>query len=358
MSKLTQLKEHIQNLGLDGMIIAKLTNYRYLSGFTGSSAYLLVTARKNILLTDFRYVEQAIKEAPEFEVVMYRLPLTDTLRELIEKEKITRIGLEKETVTLGVYEEFTANIPGVSFIPAADPVQHLRRVKLPEELDKIRKAAEITDKGFLHILDFIRVGMTEREVALELEFFTKRLGSERNAFEFIVASGERGALPHGVASSKTLNKGDLVTLDIGCVYQGYHSDMTRTIMLGKPDHKQEAIYSQVLRAQEAVLQAIRPGMTGAQADAIARGIISEAGYGNEFGHGLGHGVGLDIHEGPRLAPQDQSILEPGMVVTVEPGIYLPGWGGVRIEDLVVITREGCEIISKSPKQLQLPAASC
>jgi len=353
VSKLDRLREGIKAQGLDGLIITKPTNRYYLSGFTGTNAYLLLTAERNFLLTDFRYIEQAKQQAPDFEVVEYQLPLTKTLASLCSANGLTAIGLEKETVTLSVYDEFTAQLPGIRFMPIADPVEPLRRVKLPEELEKIRKAAEITDKAFLHILDFAQPGMTEKELAFELEFFMRRLGAERNAFDFIVASGERGALPHGVASGKVLKKGEMVTLDIGCVYQGYHSDMTRTIFLGPPDSKQQEIYNLVLRAQEAVLQAIQPGMTGSQADAIAREIISQAGYGDYFGHGLGHAVGLEIHEGPRLAPHDSSILESGMVVTVEPGIYLPGWGGVRIEDLIIITPDGCEIISKSPKQITI-----
>jgi len=351
LNKIARLRQHILEQKLDAVIITKPTNRRYLSGFTGSNGYLLMTTQENILLTDFRYTEQASKEAPDFKVIQYQLPLTNTLRELTATHKLSRIGLERETITLGIYEEFTAGIPDVKLVPITDPVDHLRRVKLPHELDCIKKAAEITDKAFLHILDFIRTGMTENEVAVELEFFMKRLGSERNAFEIIVASGVRGALPHGVASSKIVNKGEMVTLDLGCVYQGYHSDMTRTIFLGKPEPVQREIYELVLRAQEAVLQAIQPGMTGMQADTIARNIISKAGYGDYFGHGLGHSVGLDIHEEPRLAPHDASILEPGMVVTVEPGVYLPNWGGVRIEDLIVITSDGCDIISKSPKEL-------
>lgn len=351
MNKIARLRQHILEQNLDAVIITKPTNRRYLSGFTGSNGYLLMTTQENILLTDFRYTEQASKEAPDFKVIQYQMPLTNTLRELITKYKLSRIGLERETITLSVYEEFTAGIPGVELVSIPDPVDHLRRVKLPHELDCIKKAAEITDKAFLHILDFIRPGMTENEVAVELEFFMKRLGSEKNAFEIIVASGERGALPHGVASSKIMNKGEMVTLDLGCVYQGYHSDMTRTIFLGQPEPAQREIYELVLRAQEAVLQAIQPGMTGMQADTIARNIISKAGYGDNFGHGLGHSVGLDIHEEPRLAPHDASILEPGMVVTVEPGVYLPNWGGVRIEDLIVITSDGCDIISKATKKL-------
>lgn len=350
MSKIAQLRQHLLEKSLDAVIIIKPTNCRYLSGFTGEG-YLLLTLQKNMLLTDSRYTEQALKEVTDFEVIQYQLPLTYTLGELISKYQLTRIGLEKETITLSIYEEFCTAIPTIEFVPISNPVDQLRRVKLPQELDSIKKAAEITDKAFLHILDFVQPGMTENEVAFELEFFMKRLGSERNAFELIVASGTRGALPHGLASPKVMKKGEMVTLDLGCVYQGYHSDMTRTIFMGQPDPVQREIYELVLRAQEAVLQEIQPGMSGLQADAIAREIISKAGYGDNFGHGLGHSVGLEIHEGPRLAPHDASILEPGMVVTVEPGIYLPGWGGVRIEDLIVITPDGCEIISKSPKQL-------
>ncbi|MBZ4652731.1 MAG: Xaa-Pro dipeptidase [Peptococcaceae bacterium] len=353
MNKLSQLKNTLQAEGLDALLIAKPTNRRYLSGFTGTSGMLLITPEANLLLTDFRYKDQAVQQAPEFQIVIHSFPLVKTLQELVTKYEVKKLGLEKDFITIAVYQELHENLPGVDLVPVKDFCAELRYIKTPEEITYMKKAVEIADKAFLHIMDFIRVGLSEKEIALELEFFMRRLGSEKNAFDIIAASGVRSALPHGIATNKTIAPGELVTLDFGAVYNGYHSDMTRTVVMGEPDARQREIYDLVLRAQEEVYKVIRPGMKAREADAVARDIISKAGYGENFGHGLGHGVGLEIHEGPRLAPSDETILEPGMVVSVEPGIYLSGWGGVRIEDLVVITPDGCDILTKSPKNIFL-----
>lgn len=352
MSLIARLRELLAQEGLDSLLIHKDTNRRYLSGFTGTSGVLLLTAQENILFTDFRYMEQAAAQAPEFQVVQHGRPLYKTLREQTARLGLKRIGLEKDFVTISEYLEFQQNIPEVDFIPTPDFVERFRRIKSRQELLSLKKAVEIADLAFRHIWSFIQVGQTEREVDFELEFFMRRLGAQRTAFQTIVASGERSALPHGTASTKTIKKNELVTLDFGAVYQGYHSDMTRTLVMGQPDPRQEEIYGVVLKAQEAVLAAVRPGMKACEADHIAREVISQAGYGENFGHGLGHSVGLEIHESPRLAPSDETILEPGMVVSVEPGVYIPGWGGVRIEDLILITPAGCEILTRSPKSMQ------
>lgn len=350
MSNLTLLEKCLQKQELDGFLLAKPESCRYLSGFTGTDSFLLITPTARMLMTDSRYTEQAKGEAPDFQVIEFSI-MTETLAELSKKYHLGRIGLEKETITISVFENLQRAVPDLEFIPVTDPVASLRRIKQPHELEKIRQAAEITDKAFLHIVDFVKPGMTEKEVALELEFYMRRLGAEGIAFDFIVASGVRGALPHGTASDKIIKEGEMLTLDIGCVFQGYHSDLTRTIFIGQPSDKQVEIYKLVLEAQTKALEAIKPGIKGSEVDRMARDVIIQAGYGENFGHGLGHGVGLEIHEGPRLSPRDDSVLEPNMVVTVEPGIYLPGWGGVRIEDLVVLTSKGCEIISKSPKDI-------
>lgn len=350
MSKLTELQQSLSTLGLDGFLIAKAVNYRYLTGFSGTESYFLITPENAFLLTDSRNTEQAKAEAPDFQVLEFR-KLTELLGELRERYQLSRIGLEKEIITIDVHEKLQGQVPGVEFVPVADPVADYRRVKSTRELAKIRRAAGITDQAFLHILDYLRPGLSERDVALELEFYMRYQGAERIAFDFIVASGVRGAMPHGTASDKLLKSGEMVTMDIGCVYQGYNSDLTRTVFLGQPTERQLEIYNVVHNAQVEALAALKPGACCSEIDAIARGVIEKAGYGQYFGHGLGHGVGLEIHEGPRLSPQDDSILEAGMVVTVEPGIYIPDWGGVRIEDLVMLTPTGCEIISSSPKDI-------
>lgn len=349
MKALSLIQDYLTEIGLDALIISKPTNRRYLSGFTGTNGLLLITPQDSILVTDFRYTEQANSQAQGFTVIQQGRSLYVTLSEIMESNNIKRVGLEKEIVTLLEYEDYQDKLPGITFVPLQDPCVKIRAIKGDTEIVALKKAVEIADKAFIHILDFISPGQNEKEIATELAFFMDRLGAEGTAFETIVASGERSSLPHGVASSKTVCKNDLVTIDFGAVYQGYHSDMTRTLMMGSNQPQQERIYNIVLKAQEAAIREIQPGIKACEADAIARSIIEEEGFGENFGHGLGHGVGLDIHEGPRLAPQDQTILEPGMVVSVEPGIYIPGWGGVRIEDLVVITPRGCEVLTKSPK---------
>lgn len=351
MDKLLKVKTWLQEKGLDAFLVSKPVNNYYLSGFTGTSSYLLITllADKHFLITDFRYKDQAEEQAKNFEIVVQGTSLFQTLGELFNKHGIKKVGLDKDDITLAMYEGIKEHVPDATFFSVQDPCVEIRKIKEPEEIKLIKKAVEIADKAFLHILEYIRPGLTEAEVALELEFFMRRLGGTRNAFDTILASGKRSALPHGVATNKTIQAGDIVTMDFGTVYQGYHSDLTRTIILGTPDARQQEIYDLVLKAQEDVFKQIQPGMRGSEADSLARNIIKEAGYGENFGHGLGHGVGLEIHERPRLSLCDETILEPGMVVTVEPGIYLSGWGGVRTEDMLVITPDGCERLTRSPK---------
>lgn len=338
--------------GLDAMIISKPSNRRYLSGFTGSSAELLLTAScQKILITDFRYIEQAQVESADFKIVQQDMDITKTIEEIARTYGLKNVGIEKEYMTLSVFEEYKNKLAGLNFIPISDPCAKPRRVKSPREMELIRKAVEIADKTFLHIRDFIVSGQSEKEIATEIDFFMRSLGSERNAFETIVASGERSSLPHGTPTDRIVKPGDFITLDYGAVFGGYCSDITRTLIIGQPDARQEKIYNLVREAQATAVKNIRPGITGKDADKLARDIIARAGYAGNFGHGLGHGVGLDIHEGPRFSTRDDTVLEPGMVVTVEPGIYIPGWGGVRIEDIIVITSQGCEVLTKAPKSI-------
>lgn len=352
MEKKTQfLKNKLKSEGLDAYLISKPANRRYLSDFTGTSGILVITQDEDIFLTDFRYIEQAGLQTRGFNVIQHEVPMTDTLKKVLLERGVKYVGIEKDYLTVAAYHDLVQSIEEVDFLPVICPCLYQRRIKSEQEILLLKTAIEIADKAFLHIIDFIHVGQTEKEAAFELEFFMKRLGSECNAFETIIASGERSALPHGVASSKTINQGDLVTLDYGAVFQGYHSDMTRTVAIKNAHKRQAEVYELVKTAQEAAIKGIQPGMKAYEADSIAREIIKNAGFGDNFGHGLGHGVGLEIHEGPRLAPSDETVLEPGMVVSVEPGVYIPGWGGVRIEDLILITSNGCEVLTKSPKDL-------
>ncbi|MFW6306808.1 MAG: M24 family metallopeptidase, partial [Bacillota bacterium] len=272
------------------------------------------------------------------------------LNELLQETGVKKLGIESKSITYFQYLKYDDHID-TEIIPTHNLVEKLRMVKDKFELKMIQKAVDITDQAFKYICRYIYPGLTERELALELEFFLKKMGAEKNAFDFIVASGQRSALPHGVASDKLIEFGDFVTFDFGVFYQGYCSDMTRTVVIGEPTIEQEKVYNIVLDAQLAVIEKIQAGMNCKDVDGIARDIISESGYADNFGHGLGHGIGLEIHEGPRLSFSSDEVLETGMVVTDEPGIYIPEWGGVRIEDDLYITDEGCKVLNSSPKEL-------
>ncbi len=349
MNRLTKLRTELNNSGLDGILILSPNNRRYISGFTGTSAALLVTQTQALLFTDFRYVQQATAQAPHFEIIKHGPVMWDSVKQHIPAS--SKLGFEQDFVTYEQFQIFADKFTGNELVPVAGMLESLRYIKEEKELEEMQRAADLADLAFRHILDFIEPGVTEQQVALELEFSMRKHGASGASFDFIVASGSRSSLPHGVASERVINKGELVTMDFGAVVNGYCSDMTRTVMVGEPTDKQREIYQLVLEAQIAGVNAIKPGLTGKQVDAVARDIISARGYGDNFGHGLGHAVGLAIHEEPRLSPTGEKILQAGMVVTIEPGIYLPDWGGVRIEDMAVVTSNGCRVMSKSPKEL-------
>ncbi len=355
MTRLDRARNLLDQHQVDALLVVKAErldspNLRYLTGFTGTTGAVLITPREALLLVDFRYVEQARAEAPELEVVQVPRQASEALAEIVRGREIRRLGFEPDGLTVRQHDELARLLQPAQMVPV-EGVDRLRWVKDPPEVDRIRRAAQVADAAFQHILGFLRPGVSERDVATELEFFMRRHGAEREAFSSIVASGARSSLPHGRASDKLLAAGDFVTVDFGAVVDGYHSDCTRTVVLGRATDRQREIYDLVLRAQTGALQGLRPGLTGKDADALARQIIADAGHGEHFGHGLGHGVGLAIHEGPTLSPREEAVLQAGMVVTVEPGVYLPGWGGVRIEDLVVLTPDGCEVLTRAPKQL-------
>lgn len=334
--------------GLGGMLVTKPENRVYLSGFLGSSAYLLVTAEQATLLTDFRYVEQAKQQAPAFNVMRHAAVWMDSLPELVGPGQ--RLGFEQEHLTYAQFKELEQRLQ-VELVPVCGLVEGLREVKDDQELAWMQQATEIAEAAFAEILPLITAGRSEAEIAFELEITMRRRGSEGIAFPIISASGPRSALPHGAPTERVLQAGDFLTLDFGAVVHGYRSDMTRTVVLGQPSEQQSEIYHVVLQAQLAAQQAVRPGILGKAVDQVAREIITAAGYGECFGHGLGHGVGLQIHEGPSAGMRGETILQPGMVVTVEPGIYIPGWGGVRIEDMVVVTSDGYRNFNHSGKEL-------
>lgn len=347
--RLINLRKLMAEQGLDAVIVTKPENRRYFSGFSGSAGILLISGDDQILFTDFRYIEQAKKQAPEFEIVRHGASMFTTLAEHINKLALVRIGFEGDYVTWDTHQKLIEYLSKLELRPINLDI--LRRIKDQAELKLIQQAVQIADAAFDHILTIIRPGINELEIALQLEYQMRKLGSEKPAFDTIVASGFRGALPHGQASAKVIEAGDFVTMDFGAVYQGYHSDITRTVVVGKATDKQREIYEVVLNAQLASIAALTATKTGVEIDLIARQIIADAGYADYFGHALGHGVGLAIHEEPRLSSAYTDKLAANMVVSVEPGIYLPGWGGVRIEDLVVISAAGCTVLTASNKKL-------
>ena len=348
-----RLREKLADRGLKAMLISNPVNRRYLSGFTGSSGYVLVTEQESWLLTDFRYMEQAPAQAPGFQVVDHGTSPMDTIRELLSAAGHGRLGFEQEFVVFSDYTAWSESLSGTELVPVSGVVEELRVIKDAQEIAVMQEAAELADATFAHIIGLLKPGMVESDIALEMEVFMRSRGATSSSFDTIVASGERSALPHGVASSRVIGNNEFVKLDFGAYYHGYCSDLTRTVVVGQPTDRHKEIYSIVLEAQMHALDQIRPGMTGFEADALTRDIITRYGYGDNFGHGTGHGLGMEIHEAPRLSRLSQTVLTPGMTVTVEPGIYLPGFGGVRIEDDIVITDNGIKILTSSPKELMI-----
>jgi Xaa-Pro aminopeptidase len=277
--------------------------------------------------------------------------LTAELPKISKLNKKIRIGLEAEFVTLSLQEKLKDLLPQATFKSTEKLVESLSISKDADEIKKIKKAVKISEKAYNEILSLIKPGVKEKDIALELEYQMRSLGAEASAFDIIVASGQRSSMPHGVASDKKLRKGDFITIDFGCFFKGYTSDITRTVVLGKANAKQKEVYDIVLKAQVAACKAVKPGLACSRLDGVARDIIMKAGYGDYFGHGLGHGIGLIVHDGPIMNARSVETLRANMVVTIEPGIYIPNWGGVRIEDDVVVTATGGQILSKLPKEL-------
>ena len=295
-------------------------------------------------------MEQAKLQCKGFNIIIQKNNLFEEIVKIIKKNDIKRLGIEEDFMTVGMYEEFKSKIKGIELVPAKKIFSKMRIIKDKDEIETMSKAAKIADDAFRDILKFIKPGIREMEIALELEYNMKKNGASSVSFESIVASGLRSSMPHGTASEKKIENREFLTLDFGCVYNGYCSDMTRTVFIGKAEEKHKKIFNIVLKAQMEAFNSIRPGMTGKAVDKIARDIITKEGFGEYFGHGLGHGVGLAIHEEPRLSVLSEDILEPGMVVTDEPGIYIPGFGGVRIEDMLLVTETGAMSFTKSPKE--------
>ncbi|WP_070120706.1 M24 family metallopeptidase [Bacillus marinisedimentorum] len=350
MKKLDKIREGFEEHGIDGLLITSGKNRRYSTGFTGTAGVVLISKNEAKFITDFRYMDQAKEQAKGFDIIQHTGPISEEAAKQAKAMGIKKLGFEQNDMTYALYRTYEKQVEG-ELVPTSGIIEKIRLIKTDSEIKILKEAAEIADAAFDHILGFIKPGKTELEVSNELEFFMRKKGAASSSFDIIVASGYRSALPHGVASDKVIEKGEFVTLDFGAYYKGYCSDITRTIAVGEPGDELRKIYDIVLEAQKRGMEGLKPGLTGKQADALTRDYITEKGYGDYFGHSTGHGIGLDVHEGPGLSVKSDTILEPGMVVTVEPGIYISGLGGVRIEDDALITENGNERLSHSSKEL-------
>jgi Xaa-Pro aminopeptidase len=350
--RIQKAQKFLKQENLDGFIVNRPISVRYLSGFTGSTAVLIIRSNDAYFLTDFRYKDQSRAQVKGAKIIITKTEVINELKDLPQFHgKNLRYGFETEYLTFFNKERLQNNLKGALLIPIRDFIEQFAIIKDPNEVEMIEKAAAITDKAFERILGYIRPGLRENEVRAELEYQMMVMGSEQPAFETIIASGHRSALPHGVATTKKIAKGDFVTFDFGAQVGGYVADFTRTIVIGKATERQKKIYNIVLKAQEAAIRKVKPGVEGKVLDKTARDIIEKAGYGKYFGHGLGHGIGIYVHSKPSLGKMSPDIMKKGMVFTVEPGIYLPGWGGVRIEDDVLVTANGGRVLNHSPKKL-------
>lgn len=341
--------------GAQAVLVSAPPSIRYFTGFTGSNGLFLMAGSKDLFITDFRYSEQVREEVDDCEFIITPIP---PIKYLVENKLIpkdTKLAIEDKRMSYDEYRTLISLFPQKNLYPASEIISGLRSVKDSREIAKLRQAASITDSVFTYIRGIIKPGITERDIAAEIAFQIRKQGGEKEGFDTIAAFGPRSALPHAKTGSNKLVENELIVLDFGAVYEGYHADITRTLLIGEPGRRQMEIYSAVLEAQKAAIKKARAGISGAGLDRIARDIIKDRGFDEFFGHGLGHGLGLEIHEPPRLSAQNKARLKKGTVVTIEPGIYIPGLGGVRIEDDVVIENGQCMVLTESPKELVLAA---
>ncbi len=351
LTRLRSVQRSLKSRELEAFVVSRLSNIKYLTGFTGSSALLFVLPDEAILFTDFRYKEQVKEEVKGCSFRIIKQSLVEDAARSKHSKGLKSIGFEPQHLTFSIYSKLKELLPEAELVPCDGIVESLRVRKGSRELQKIRKAVLITDSVFEEVLGFLRPGLRELEVAGEIERLFKLKGGSAPSFPTIVASGSRCALPHARPTGKRIRNRELVLFDMGTVYDGYCSDMTRTVVLGKATSKQKKIHKLVLDSQKRAISSLRRGIKLSTLDRKARTVIEEAGYGRNFGHGLGHGVGLEVHELPRVFSKSQEVAQEGMVFTIEPGVYIPRWGGVRIEDMVAVTRDGCQILTQSPKEL-------
>ena len=357
MSRLEKLRHSVAKKELDVLVVSRPENRRYLSGFTGSAGWLIISNSIAYLVVDFRYVEQAKKEAPDFDVINIKGDFVDWLPKFLSDFGLKKAGFESDQVPFATYEKLfkTINDDGyqLHLIPASGLVESIRAIKEPEELKFITEAVELADAAFDQAKSILRPGMTEREVAWGLEKFLREKGSQAVPFDIIVASGHNAAMPHAKPSEQLILKNVPVVIDLGARVNGYCSDLTRTFIIGDGDKTFFKIYDIVLGAQLTALATIGAGINGDQADRLARTVIEQAKHGDAFGHGMGHGVGLETHESPRLGPNSSDLLVDGMVFTIEPGIYIAAWGGIRIEDTVVMENGKVKSLTRADKKANI-----
>ena len=352
--RLNRLVAQFPEKELDALLISAPENRRYLSGFTGSAGYLFISSERAVLVTDSRYTEQATNQAPDFQVMQVRGGW-DWLLEQLKETGVKRVGFESRDMTVATYNSLVGAVKDdsalsqVSMIATAEMPEEGRVFKDQRELALLQRAIDASDAAMEAVCPNITVGMTEKEVAWRMEMAMRDFGADGISFDTIVASGPNGAMAHHRPSDRAIQAGEPIVIDMGAIVEGYCSDITRTVVVGEPDETFHKIYDIVLGAQLTAINTVRPGMTGEDCDDLSRAVIAEAGYGDNFGHSLGHGVGLAVHENPRVSPRSPDKLEPNMVFTVEPGIYLTGWGGIRIEDIVVLGDDGAKVLSKAGK---------
>jgi Xaa-Pro aminopeptidase len=348
-----KVRKALKKVGVEALLVTDFTNVTYLTGFTGDDSYLLVREDGDTILSDPRYTTQLGEEAPDLDLCIRKpgISILQATVRVLRSAEIGRLAIEADSMTVGLEDKISDKLPSMAIVPTSGLVEKLRLIKDREEVELTRRAVWQAEKAFGVIRASLRADMTEKRIAADLEYQFRLFGAKGPAFASIVAVGPRSALPHATPGDHRVEESDFVLIDWGASEGLYRSDLTRMIVTSKISPKFAAVYEIVLEAQMKAIEAIRPGVVCQDVDAVARKIIAKAGYGRRFGHGLGHGMGLLIHESPRLAAKNQTVLRPGMIVTVEPGIYLPGWGGIRIEDDILVTRHGHEVLTHLPKQL-------
>lgn len=331
--------------GIDSFLVTRPENVRYLSGYSGNGACLVFARGEKFLITDARYYLQAKRDVKDFGIIIAESPVSDILAGLAARLRFRKLGFESPHLPYGAYERISAKLVGVEFVSLPDTVERFRQIKDGSEIAHIRDSVAILENAVLHFKAMLKPGLSENDLASKTEYFIRAASGEWASFEIIVASGSNSTFPHARPTDRIIKPNDMVLLDLGVSYEGYKSDLTRVFFLGKINAKQKKIYDTVKEAQRRSIKAIKPGAKISEIDGIARGFINGKGFGKGFGHSLGHGIGLEVHEAPAVSSRNHAEIKPGMVFTVEPAVYLPGWGGIRIEDMVLVTRKGCEVLT-------------